>query len=157
MKKIAVLLCLLLCLMLTGCNNSFAEEEYELTSMIASDDRYAETDLNFSVLSWNEYQISAKRFDGRETLLTMPVETGFDITVIVSFSRFSAGKAKLVLVDGNGNVSTIAECSAEDSAMLMETRISLTKGDNKFKLVGYGCKKLNVLMTLDYDTVVVKQ
>lgn len=135
-KKTALLLTAALCVLLAGCNNSFAKEEYADTSIIAANDRYAETGW-VSESFYNGFQVTAKSFDGRETLLTNTNPgTAFEITATTAF-RLSGGTAKLVLIDGE-NVSTVAECSAENSAQLIETRITIPNGDCVFKLVGHG-------------------
>lgn len=155
MKKIFIIMTAAFCVFFTGCSNRFAEEQYSDVSAIAAEDRYAETGFT-KTTTYNEIHVKAKSFNGRETLMTNtnPNEA-FDITAVTSFS-LSEGTAKLVLID-DGNVSTVAECSAENSAQLIETRITIPKGEGVFKLVGHGCKNVDVLMTLDYDSTGVKQ
>lgn len=156
MKKISVLLIAAFCVLFAGCNNKFAEDEYTNTSLIAANDRYAETGW-VKESFYNGFHVTAKKFDGRETLLTNTnPDDAFEITATTSFS-LSDGTAKLVLIDSGGNVSTVAECSAENSAKLIETRITIPNGDCLFKLVGHGCKNVEMQMTLDYDTAGVKQ
>lgn len=140
------------CVFFTGCSNRFAEEQYSDVSAIAAGDRYAETGFT-KTTTYNEIRVKAKSFDGRETLLTNTnSNSAFEITAVTSFS-LSGGTAKLVLIDDDGNVSTVAECSADNSAQLIETRITIPNGEGVFKLVGHGCKDVDMLMTLDYDTV----
>lgn len=156
MKKISVLLTAAFCVLFAGCNNRFAEEEYTVTSIIAANDRYAETGWN-SESFYNGFHVKAKSFDGRETLLTNTnPDNAFEITATTSFS-LSGGTAKIVLIDNGGNVSTVAECSVENSAQLIETQVTIPEGNCVFKLVGYGCKNVDIQMTLDYDTAGVKQ
>lgn len=154
MKKTCALLIAAVCLTFTGCSNSFAREEYYSAEKITENDRYAENSVNVRVLSYDQYHIQAKRFDGRSTFLTYTSVGDMEITAIVPMS-LSKGQVKIVLVDSNGKVSTVAELSAENSAQLLETRITVTKGDNKFKLVGYGCRNVDILMTLDNDSAVM--
>lgn len=154
MKRIAVLLIAALCLTFTGCSSAFAREEYVLDTEIAANDRTAWTDYQSSVVSHNQYHIQAKRFDGRSTFLTYTTGEDMEITAIVPIS-LSKGQVKIVLIDSKGKVSTVAELSAEKSAQLLETRITVTKGDNKFKLVGYDCRNVDILMTLDNDSAVI--
>ena len=156
MKKFALILIAAMCLMLAGCgSNEFAKEEYDQASKIAADNRYAETGW-VSESFYNGFHVTAKSFDGRETLLTNTNPgAAFEITATTAF-RLSGGTAKLVLIDGE-NVSTVAECSAENSAQLIETRITIPNGDCVFKLVGHGCKDVEVQMMLDYDNTSVVQ
>lgn len=149
MKKFALILIAEMCLMLAGCrSNEFAKEEYNQASKIAADNRYAETGFNLTTVD-NGFNVKAKKFDGRDTLWTITEETGCDAAVQVWFS-LSKGKAKLVLIDDNGDVFTVAEASGEVD-MLKGTMIYLNKGENRFKLVGYDCKNVEIGLSLNYD------
>ncbi|MBD5111919.1 MAG: hypothetical protein HDT42_05205 [Ruminococcaceae bacterium] len=149
MKKFVLVLTAAMCLMLAGCgSNEFAKEEYEQASVIVADDRYAETGFNLTTAD-NGFNVKAKKFDGRDTLWTITEETGCDAAAQVWF-RLSKGKAKLVLIDDNGDVFTVAEASGEED-MLKGTIIYLNKGENKFKLVGYDCKNVEIGLSLNYD------
>lgn len=155
-KKIWVLLIAALCIIFAGCSNKFAEDEYGNNSIIAENDRYAETGWKKDSF-YNGFHVTAKSFEGRETLLTNTnPDNAFEITATTAFS-LSGGTAKLVLIDSGGNVSAVAECSADESPQLIETRVTIPNGDCVFKLVGYGCKNVEMQMTLDNDTASVKQ
>lgn len=156
MKKLLILAIAALCILLAGCNNSFAKEEYENTSKIAATDRYAETG-SVKESFYNGFHFKAKSFDGRETLLTNTNPEGaFEITATIALS-LSEGTAKLVMIDGEGNVSTLAECTAESGAQLVEKRITIPSGECVFKLVGHGCKEVEMQMTLDYEKASVSR
>lgn len=148
MKKFALVLIAAMCLTLAGCGNEFAKEEYEQASMIAADDRYAETGFDLTTTD-NGFKVKAKKFDGRDTLWTITEETGCDVAAQVWFS-LSEGKAKLVLVDDNGDVFTVAEATGKED-MLKKTMIYINKGENRFKLVGYDCKNVEIGLSLNYD------
>lgn len=149
MKKLALILTAAMCLTLAGCgNNEFAKEEYEQTSVIAADDRYAETGYNLTTTN-NGFSVKAKKFDGRDTLWTFTEETGRNAALMMSFC-LSKGTAKLVLIDDNGVVSTIAEATGEED-MMKGMKIYINKGENRFKLVGYDCKNVEIGLSLNYD------
>ncbi len=155
-KRISVLLIAAFCMLFAGCSNRFAKEEYADTSIIAENDRYAETGWKKESF-YNGFHVTAKKFDGRETLLTNTnPDDAFEITATTAL-RLSDGTAKLVLIDGGGNVSTVAECSADESPQIIETQVTIPNGNCVFKLVGHGCKNVEMQMTLDYDTAGVKQ
>ena len=149
MKKVALILIAAMCLMFAGCGNEFAKEEYDQASMISADDRYAETGFDLTTTN-NGFNVKAKKFDGRDTLWIFTEETGRNAAVTVTFS-LSKGKAKLVLIDDNGDVFTVAEATGEED-MLKGTMIYLNKGENRFKLVGYDCKNVEIELVLTYDT-----
>lgn len=148
MRKLMVLLIAVLCLTFTGCSNAFASEEYNSTGKIAENDRYAALGFNQTGNSHNSVTWHASSFDGRVTVWTVDSSIDYEHAVTVPLS-VSKGQAKLVLVDSNGNVTTVAECSENDKSVVVETAIPLTKGENKFKLVGYGCKDADVQITLN--------
>lgn len=153
MKKLAIMLITVVCLTFTGCSTAFSSEEYGLDAEIAANDRTAWSNYQAKVVAYNAMQVNAKSFNGHETLVTTQTDHDYEVTAIVSLS-LSKGKFKLVNVDSNGNVSTVAELSAGNGPLLTETRIIRTKGDNKLKLVGYDCKNVQMQVTVDYDSAV---
>lgn len=134
----------LLCVLLTGCSNEFAKREYNDADRIAkTEDRYAKEKSVFNPID-NGYSLVADKFDGRETLWTKTLEENEDIEINIKLS-LSEGTAKVVHVDEDGNVATIIECKVESEAD-EETKktVSLKKGLNWLKIVGYGCKDIDL-------------
>lgn len=146
MKKLLCMLCVLLGLFTAGCGNEFAKKEYEADQKIAAEaDRYAKRDSVFNHVDGG-YSLTVSKFDGRETLWTLNVEEACEIQISFDF-QLTAGKAKIVHVDAAGNVTTLLECepgSITDGAE--EKTVALSEGKNRFKLVGYDCQNVDLLM-----------
>lgn len=88
------------------------------------------------------YRLTASRFDGRETLWTQHLAEGETVQLKVRLT-LAKGQAKLVHVDEEGRITTLLECTAEtDKDEYITLSLSMPKGKNKLKLVGYDCKNL---------------
>ena len=85
-----------------------------------------------------------KKFDGRQTLWTKTLEDDEEINIKIKLS-LSEGTAKIVHVDGDGHVTTIIECTPDDCVEddIVKT-VSLKRGLNKIKIIGYGCKNIDL-------------
>lgn len=148
MKKIAVLLCIMLCLFLTGCDNSFAREEYNDNKKIAAGDHY--TAVKSVIRDMNDgCSFKAEKFDGRETLWTYTAKSEELVGVSVSLHN-AEGSAKVVFIDAQNNVETLAEFSGEELIEQEYKEVTLTKGTNKFKIVGYDCQHVELLIDIDF-------
>ena len=146
MKKRVFLLLFLLCLFLTGCNNEFAEKEYDFAEKIAqTEDHYAKEVSVFNPIDGG-YELTVSKFDGRETLWSATLEEAQNIEIDFSFS-LSKGKAKIVHIDDEGNVITVIECLPETSTDEFITKtVSLKSGMNRLKIVGYDCEDVELKM-----------
>lgn len=147
MKKVTILLMMCVCLLFTGCSNSFAEREYNSDKKIAeSEDKYAKESSVFNPVDGG-YSLQVHKFDGRQTLWSETFDEGRDIELEIHLS-LSEGSAKLVLVDGEGNVSTITECTPPDVTTDIDVTatVSLTDGLNKIKIIGKDCVDLDLEM-----------
>lgn len=144
MKRRIILCISLLCLFLTACSNEFARREYDADEKIAqAGDRYAKQLSVFNPIDGG-YSLTASKFDGRETLWTESVEEDQEIEIDVSF-QLTNGKAKLVHVDSDGNVTTVIECLPETSTDGSVTKtVSLKSGKNRLKIVGYDCEDVDL-------------
>ena len=144
MKKTGILLTIVLCLLLTGCNNEFAKKEYDSVEKIAeSADRYA---TQMSILNSIEggYSLSVSKFDGRRTLWTDTFKESQDVDIQFSFV-LTKGQGKIVHIDADGNVTTVIECTPETSTDEYVTQtVSMTKGKNRLKFVGYDVEKMDM-------------
>lgn len=142
-KTILMILCFVF---LTGCNNQFAEQEYDSNEKIAqTEDRYAKEVSVFNSVEGG-YTLTVSKFDGRETLWTDTLEENQDMEMEISF-RLTEGQAKLVHIDGEGNVTTIMECTPETSTDgFVAKTVSLTSGVNRLKIVGYDCEEVELTM-----------
>lgn len=149
MKKLKVVLLVIFCLCLMGCNNEFAKEEYDNAEKIAeSGDRYAKEMSVFNTIDGG-YSLTVSKFDGRETLWTKTLKEEQEVDIDFSFV-LSAGKAKVVHIDADDNVTIVIECTPETSTEEYVTKtVTMKKGKNRLKIVGYDCEDLELKMLLE--------
>lgn len=149
MKKIKYAVLLVLCLGFLGCNNEFANEDYDNAEKIAaSGDRCAKEMSVFNHVN-GEYTLTVSKFNGRETLWTKYYKEACEVTLEVSLA-LSEGQAKLVHIDADDNVTTLVECTPEIcSEESVTVPVAMQKGENRLKIVGYDCKDLELKMVLD--------
>ena len=128
MSRYKTLLLGLILVILAGCSNAFAKQEYYDTDKITeTEDRYAKESSVLNPIH-NGYSLEVKKFDGRQTLWTKTLEVNEDIDIEVKLS-LSEGTAKIVHVDENGYVTTIIECTPDNCVedYVVKT-VSLKKG-----------------------------
>ena len=149
MKKIKYAVLLVLCLGFLGCNNEFAKEDYDNTEKIAdSGDRYSKEMSVFNHVN-GEYTLTVSKFNGRETLWTKSYKEACEVSLEVSLA-LSEGRAKVVHIDADDNVTTLVEYTPETcSGEAVTVPIAMTKGKNRIKIVGYDCKDLELKMVFD--------
>jgi len=144
MKKVKLILAVLLAFCLIGCSNAYAKEEYDSLEKLASQgDRYSKENSVFNPIEGG-YSFIVSKFDGRQTLHTWHLSEHMELTMEILCS-LTDGTGKLVHVDESGNVTTIVECNAENSAAVIRT-VSLKQGRNDIKFVGYDCENLDLKM-----------
>lgn len=150
MTKLKFMLLVTLCLFMTGCGNDFAEQEYNSNEMISKvEDHYAKEGSIFNPIEGG-YTLTVSKFDGRETLWSETIEENQDIEIDFSFS-LSEGKAKIVHIDAEGNVTTVIECSPATATDGYVTKtVSLKSGNNRLKIVGYDCEDVDLKMMFCY-------
>lgn len=149
MKKIVFLLVATLCMLMAGCNNEFAEQEYNSIDKISQkEDHYAKEVSVFNPIEGG-YYLTVSKFDGRETLWSDKIEEEQEMKIDFSFS-LSAGQAKIVHIDAEGNVTTVIECLPESSTDGYVTKtISLKSGENRLRIVGYDCEDIDLKMLFE--------
>lgn len=151
MKNVKILLILLVCVVLTGCSNSFAQKEYSLTEKIVeNEDRYAKENSVFNSIEGG-YSLEVTKFDGRETLWSKIIEEDKEIELKIRMS-LSDGTAKIVHIDEDDNVTTIIECTPESTTDGYITQtVPLKIGLNRIKIVGKGCRDIELeLLSSDF-------
>ena len=153
MKKIsaAISACLLICLTmcLTGCSNEFAKREYnDAEKIVQIEDHYAKENSVFNTIEGG-YSLTVAKFDGRQTLWNKTIEENayeqvrFDLSI-------SSGYAKIVYIDSDNRITVIAECLQNQSIEQSVTKsVSFTSGLNRFKIVGYDCKNIDLKLFFD--------
>lgn len=143
----------ILFVLLTGCGNAFAKKEYHDTDKIAAtEDHYAKEGSVFNPID-HGYSLEVKKFDGRQTLWTKTLEENENIDIEIKLS-LSEGTAKIVHVDEDGSVATIIECTSDNCVENSVTKtVSLQKGCNDIKLVGYACENIDLeLLSSDFES-----
>jgi len=151
MKKVCILLIIILCLFVTGCNNQFAENEYDsLIDIAKNEDRYAKESSVFNPIDGG-YSLVVSKFDGRQTLWTGNLQGSQNVEVEISLS-LTQGTAKIVHIDADDNVSTLIECTPESSTDGYVTKtVSMTGGRNRIKIVGFDCENVNLKITIPIE------
>ena len=146
MKKSCILLIIVLCLLMTGCSNMFAENEYDsVEKIIESEDRYAKESSVFNPIDGG-YSLVVSKFDGRQTLWTDTLEEGQSVEIEFSFV-LTEGQAKIVHIDADGNVTTLIECTPETSTDEYVTKkVFMSAGENRLKIVGVDCENIDLKM-----------
>lgn len=146
MKKSCILLVTVLCLFMTGCSNNFAENEYNSAEKIIEvEDHYAKESSVFNPIDGG-YSLVVSKFDGRETLWEDTLEENQNAEIEISLV-LTEGQAKIVHIDADGNVATLIECTPETSTDGYVTKtVSLTRGQNRLKIVGFDCKEIDLKM-----------
>lgn len=146
MKKLKIILISLLCLIMTSCSNEFAKREYDSNEKISQiADHYAKEVSVFKSIEGG-YSLTVSKFNGRETLWEGTVEENQDMKIDFSFI-LSKGKAKIVYIDDEDNVTTVIECTPETSTDGFVTKtVSLKSGKNRLKIVGYDCEDIDLRM-----------
>ncbi len=139
MKKKYLLLSFVLVLLLTGCNNQFAEQEYDSVEKIVEiEDRYAVDSFVLNPIEGGCAPVILE-FNGRRTLWEDTLEEGQNVEISFSFV-VTSGQAKIVHIDAEDNVTTLVECTSENMEDTYVTRtVQMTSGKNRIKLVGYDC------------------
>lgn len=142
-KRIRVLtLIAALCVMLTGCAN--AKADYSNDKKIASGgDQYSKVSSVYnSIDGGNSFRVA--KFNGRETLRTDVADEEREMDVLIRLG-LEEGMAKVVFVDADGSVTVLAERQGgEASKEPVSCTVTLKKGYNKIKLVGYDCKGVDL-------------
>lgn len=132
------------CIFLTACGTEYAQNEYDSNEKIVSEaDRYSK---KCSVLNniGGTCTLSVSEYDGRQTLWTDDADEDYEAVLDLSLS-LSKGQVKVVYVDDNDNITNIIECKPEDSTDGYITKtLSMKKGKNKIKIVGYDCRDLEL-------------
>ena len=96
---------------------------------------------------------SAEKMEGMDTIWNYTASD--DTEVILSWKlSVSSGKAKLVLIDPDGNLSTVVECEASsDGQQEGSGTFEIKQGENRVKLVGAEETALEFEFTADKGDV----
>lgn len=117
-------------------------------------------DSHFSQLSVynrenNKYNMSAQAFTGAKTVWSYTAKNEGDVTFSYLLSVSKGGKAKLVLITPNNEVIILSENADNTTTDEMQSQtISLKKGKNRIKIVGYENPALNLILSVDVGQLV---
>lgn len=153
MKKIIALF-LLCCtiILISGCADD-RNAIYDDSVKIAKS-----SDSHLSVMSVynrndNEFNMSAQSFTGAKTIWNYDAKNEGDVTFSYSLSVSEGGKAKLVLITPDNEVVTLIE-NIDNIEEIQSQTVSLKKGKNRIKIVGYDDPKLNLVLSVDVGELV---
>lgn len=103
----------------------------------------------------NEFNMSARAFTGAKTVWNYTAKNEGDVTFSFSLSVSGGGKAKLVLITPENEVITLVENVDNNETDEMQSQtVSLKKGKNRIKIVGYDDPKLNLVLSIDVGELV---
>lgn len=149
MKRLKIVLFSLLCLLMMACSNEYARREYDSNDKISQMENHYSKEFSVFKSVDGGYSLTVAKFDGRETLWTKNLEEDRNIEIDFSFS-IAKGRAKIVCVDGEGNVVTVIECTPETSTDGFVTQtIALKSGENRLRIVGYDCEDVDLKMLFE--------
>ena len=96
---------------------------------------------------------SAEKMEGMDTVWKYEASEDTEVTFTWKLN-VSSGKAKFVLIDPDGNLSTLAECKAESGGEQENSgTFEIKKGENRVKLVGAEKTSLEYEFTADEGDV----
>ena len=96
---------------------------------------------------------SAEKMEGMDTIWKYEASEDTEVTFTWKLN-VSSGKAKFVLIDPDGNLSTLVECKAESGGEQDGTEtFEMKKGENRVKLVGAEKTSLEYEFTADEGNV----
>lgn len=145
-RAICVFAAVLLCLCGAGCSNEFAKNEYDSAEKISEkSDRFAKAGAVYNQTD-SGCTFTAEKFDGRETLWTETTDSAYCAYAEISM-KLSDGTAKLVLIDGDGNITTLIECDPDELSGSAES-VSFSEGTNRLRIVGYDCENIELTVQL---------
>lgn len=149
MKKSVILFIVLFSAFMTACNNKFAKQDYNSVEKISEEeDHYAKESSIFNPIEGG-YSLVVSKFDGYQTLWSGKLREEQEMEIDFSFT-LSAGQAKIVHIDADGNVTTVIECLPESCTdEPVKKTILLKKGKNRLKIVGYDCENIDLEMLFE--------
>lgn len=143
MKRLSMLICLLVALLLCGCSGSSASALYDdYTHIAAAGNSYNLSDAR-QIAQGATYQ-GSMRFEGTGTLWQYEATQAETITCTFSLS-VDQGRAKLVWIDPDGQVGILAENNATRTQTIT---FPVSVGVNRIKLVGADQAEVTVQLAL---------
>lgn len=149
MRKKNILACILICIFaICGCSNQAIEGIYNSDAKIAEDyDTY--NLVNYKGKQVNEnYKVSAGKIEGMYTVWKCDAGTEKELEITYQVS-VDSGKMKLVFIDAEGGLETLAEVSEESETKDGKTvHVVLKEGKNRLKAVALKGTKMDMELTI---------
>ncbi|MEG0857896.1 MAG: hypothetical protein RSG52_15635 [Terrisporobacter sp.] len=133
MKRIIITGCIISALVISGCSTNM-KSVYSSTDKISSNSNSFNLNDESQTID-NQSYVGKLEFEGMDTIWSYNAENneGVELSYLLSIAK---GKAKLVLINSNGDVETIIENEDNDQPTDMNSvKLSLTEGENRIKLV----------------------
>lgn len=110
--------------------------------------------VNYSgSMSDNTVSGSAEKLEGMDTIWEFNTDEPTEVNISCNLT-VTSGKAKLVYIDPDGTVTTIAECIAgEENEQSVSESIKAEEGENRMRLVGAEDTSLEYEFTADTGEV----
>ena len=124
------LTCLLLltAISFAGCSTDFAKKEYDSDTAIASSNHNIKIGATW-INKDNSSIYTAKKFDGRDTCMKKSFSADKEVSVKISLN-LTNGKAKVVYINNNKDVTTLIECAPDTSLDNSVTQsVNIKKGN----------------------------
>lgn len=153
MKKIiaTVILCLFIVLA-SGCGdmNAIYDDNDEI---IKSGDSYSSSSAGTNKVG-RDLSVSSAAITGSRTIWRYNAGSDGDVTFSYLLSVTGGGKAKLVLITPDNEVIILVENTDNSTSSEMQSQtITLKKGNNRIKLVGYEAPKFDLKFSVDVGKV----
>lgn len=136
-------------LVFAGCDPAKYNPIYDDDARIASNSDSSFASNSVSNTKAHEFTLSAT-MTGMQTIwrYTSPDDREAELTFSLGVS--SGGKAKLVLIAPDGTVTVLTENTGSETGADSETKlVTLKKGRNRIKIVGYDAPRLELKLSAD--------
>ncbi|AKN30383.1 50S ribosomal protein L7ae [Clostridium carboxidivorans P7] len=134
--------------LLVGCSNDVADKVYDDNSKICKEYDTFGMDNSNEKVEQGLYKANLK-ISGDTTIWEYKSDKDFDLKVPYNLS-VKSGKGKIVLISPDNKVTTLVEKSSKaDNGGKESMMLSIKKGNNRIKLVGYKKADMNVEIHLD--------
>jgi len=153
MKRIIAMFILCLTVIsLSGCGN--LNYAYDNNATIVKSGDSSSTSGAGSTKIGNQLSVSTATMTGSRTLWRYNADSDVDVTFSYSLSVTAGGKAKLVLITPDNEVTILTENINKTTNSEMQSQtISLKKGNNRIKVVGYDAPKFDLKLSVDVGSL----
>lgn len=132
--------------LITGCVDSSRFDVYDDDQKIASTSNSFNLTNVYQASEDGHFTASVEKMKGMDTLWSIDAEEGITLDITYTLN-VSSGKAKLVLINPDGELSIIAECSSEMTEPAQSV-LNLEKGKSRIKLVATDKAKFDIELSI---------